>query len=63
MCPFFQCVQVPLDGIPLLYCATHITQLGVVCKLVEGTLYPTVCIVDKGDDLSKISTYPKMDPW
>ncbi|RMC07194.1 hypothetical protein DUI87_16650 [Hirundo rustica rustica] len=33
--------QVPLDGIPPLQRANH-TQLGVICKLAEGALDPTV---------------------
>ena len=40
-------VQVPLDGIPSLQCVDHTTQLGVVSKLSEGVLNPTVRVIDK----------------
>ncbi|KAJ7404575.1 hypothetical protein WISP_144716 [Willisornis vidua] len=32
-------VQVPLNGIPLLMCVNHTTQLGVIGKLVKDTLF------------------------
>ncbi|KAM6384895.1 dTDP-D-glucose 4,6-dehydratase isoform 4-T5 [Alca torda] len=40
-------VQVPLDGIPSLQHVDRATQLGVVGKLAEGTLNPTVHVTDK----------------
>ena len=55
--PPLELVQVPLDGIPSLRRVYHTTQLGVVCKLAEGALNPTM-------SLMKIlkSTGPNMDP-
>ena len=40
-------VKVPLDGMPSLHCVNHITQLGVICKLAEGSLNLTVHVADK----------------
>ena len=42
MGPHFELVQVPVDGIPSLRCVERTTQLGVVCKLAEDGLNPTV---------------------
>ena len=55
--PVLQLVQVPLDGIPSLWCASCTTQPGAVCKLAEGAL-------DLAMSLMKIlnSTGPRMDP-
>ncbi|PKU31194.1 rna-directed dna polymerase from mobile element jockey- hypothetical protein [Limosa lapponica baueri] len=50
-------VQVPLDGIPSLKHVSHITQLGVICKLAEGALDPIVCVID--EDLN--SAAPSID--
>ncbi|KAK4831203.1 hypothetical protein QYF61_016040 [Mycteria americana] len=47
MGPLLQLVQVPLDGIPSLRRVNHTTQLGVACKLAEGALDPTVCVIDE----------------
>ncbi|KAK4825361.1 hypothetical protein QYF61_026880 [Mycteria americana] len=44
----FQLVQVPLDGILSLKHVNHTTQLGIVCKLAEGALDPTVYVTDEG---------------
>ncbi|KAK4831319.1 hypothetical protein QYF61_016808 [Mycteria americana] len=41
-------VKVPLDGIPSLQCVDCTTQLGVIGKLAEGALNPTVHVTDKG---------------
>jgi len=38
-------VQVPLDGIPSLKCVNCTTQLGVVDKLAEGALNPTMSLM------------------
>ena len=38
-------VKVPLDGIPSLKCVNCTTQCGVICKLAEGAVDPTV--IDK----------------
>ncbi|KAK4828488.1 hypothetical protein QYF61_026759 [Mycteria americana] len=40
-------VKVPLDGIPSLQRVDHTTQLGVIGKLAEGALNPTVHVADK----------------
>ena len=40
-------VQVPLDGIASLTHVDHTTQLGVICRLAEGALHPTVYIIDE----------------
>ena len=47
MCPLFEPVQVPLDDIPSFYCTDHTTRVHVISKLAEGTLNPTVYVVDK----------------
>ncbi|KAK4828118.1 hypothetical protein QYF61_023916 [Mycteria americana] len=47
MGPLFKLVQVPLDGIPSLGHVNHTIQLGVVCKLAEGALDPTVYVIDE----------------
>ncbi|KAK4826501.1 hypothetical protein QYF61_009574 [Mycteria americana] len=47
MGPLLELVQVPLDGIPSLRHVNHTTQLGVVCKLAEGALNPTVHVIDE----------------
>ena len=36
-------VQVSLNHNPFLWCINGTTQLGVVCKLVEGALNPNHC--------------------
>ncbi|GAB0180669.1 cAMP-dependent protein kinase inhibitor alpha [Grus japonensis] len=40
-------VQVPLDGILSLRHVNHTTQLGVICKLAESALNPTVHVTDE----------------
>ena len=57
MGPLFRLVQVPLDGIPSLGHVNRTTQLGVIHKLAEGALDPTM-------SLMKIlnSTGPNADP-
>jgi len=45
--PPFQLVQVPLYSILSLQCGDGTTQLGIIGKLFEGALYPTVHVVDK----------------
>lgn len=47
MCPLFEPVQVPLDHIPSFHYAICATHLGVINKLVKGTLDPTNYAVDK----------------
>ncbi|KAK4824038.1 hypothetical protein QYF61_009629 [Mycteria americana] len=42
MDPLLKLVKVPLDGIPSFKCINCTTQLGVMCKFVEGALDPTV---------------------
>jgi len=45
--PLFELVQVPLDGIPSLRHVDCTPQLGVICKLAEGAVDPTVHIIDE----------------
>ena len=47
MCPVLKCVPVPLDGVPPFYCVGCTAQLGVISKLGEGALNPTVYVIDK----------------
>ncbi|KAK4829736.1 hypothetical protein QYF61_006445 [Mycteria americana] len=47
MGPLLKFVQVPLDGILSLRHVNRTTQLGVVFKLAEGALDPTVCVIDE----------------
>ncbi|KAK4827038.1 hypothetical protein QYF61_013222 [Mycteria americana] len=47
MGPLLEFAQVPLDGIPSLRCVNCTTQLGVVHKLAEGALDPTVYVIDE----------------
>ncbi|KAK4816210.1 hypothetical protein QYF61_013448, partial [Mycteria americana] len=47
MGPLLELVQVPLDGIPLLRCVNLTTQLGVICKLADSALDPTVYVIDE----------------
>ncbi|KAK4825808.1 hypothetical protein QYF61_002413 [Mycteria americana] len=47
MGPLLQLVQVPLDGIPSLRPVNRSTQLGVICKLAEGALDPSVYVTDE----------------
>ncbi|KAK4805639.1 hypothetical protein QYF61_022397 [Mycteria americana] len=46
MGPILKLVQVPLDGIPSLRRVNHTSQHSVVCKLAEGALNPSVCVID-----------------
>jgi len=45
--PPLQPVKVPLDGVPSLQSVNPTTQLGVVSRLAEGALSPTVHVADK----------------
>jgi len=45
--PPLQSVKVPLNGIPSLQRVNHTTQLGVVSRLAEGALSPTVHVTNK----------------
>ncbi|KAK4810201.1 hypothetical protein QYF61_011795 [Mycteria americana] len=45
--PLLKIVQVPLDGIPSLRRVNHTTQVGVVCRLAEGALDPSVYVIDE----------------
>ena len=40
-------LKVPLDGIPFPLGVKCTTQLGVICKLAEGALDPTVHVTDE----------------
>ncbi|KAK4816170.1 hypothetical protein QYF61_011552 [Mycteria americana] len=56
MGPLLELVQVPLDGIPSLRRVNLTTQLGVICKLAEGALNPTVYVIDE-DSKQNCSQY------
>jgi len=43
----FKFVHVPLDGIPSFCHISCTTQLGVISRLAEGALDPTVHVTDK----------------
>ena len=45
--PSIQSVQTPLQSLPTLEQINNPTQLGVVCKLIEGVLAPIIQIIDK----------------
>ncbi|KAK4826718.1 LOW QUALITY PROTEIN: hypothetical protein QYF61_010933 [Mycteria americana] len=45
--PLLQLVQVPLDDIPSFWHVSCPTQLGVICKLVEGALDLAVNVIDE----------------
>jgi len=45
--PLLQPVQVTLDGILSLRHVNCTSQLGVTCKLAEGTLNPTMYVTDE----------------
>ncbi|KAK4810059.1 hypothetical protein QYF61_007223 [Mycteria americana] len=45
--PSIQPVQVPLQSLPTLQQINTPTQLGVICKLIEGALNPLIQIIDK----------------
>ncbi|KAK4816335.1 hypothetical protein QYF61_015019, partial [Mycteria americana] len=65
MGPLLQLVQVPLDGMPSLRRVSHTTQPGVICKLAEGALDPTVCVIDEDikwfrDDRIRIERMEKL---
>ncbi|KAK4816734.1 hypothetical protein QYF61_022286 [Mycteria americana] len=47
MGPLLNPVKIPLNGIPSPRHVNHTTQLGVICKLAEGTLDPTVYVIDE----------------
>ncbi|KAK4815356.1 hypothetical protein QYF61_001344 [Mycteria americana] len=47
MDPLLELVQVPLNGILSLRRVNRTTQLGVICKLAEGALNPTVSVIDE----------------
>ncbi|KAK4808976.1 hypothetical protein QYF61_015210 [Mycteria americana] len=47
MGPLLKPVKVALDGIPSLLRINCTTELGVICKLAEGALNPTIYITDE----------------
>ncbi|KAK4829697.1 hypothetical protein QYF61_006072 [Mycteria americana] len=47
MDPLLKLVKAPLDGLLSLSHVNCITQLGVICKLAEGALNPTVYVIDE----------------
>ncbi|RMC21736.1 hypothetical protein DUI87_02605 [Hirundo rustica rustica] len=46
-CMLLAYVQVSLDGIPSFCCVSCTTQLRVICKLAEGALDLTLCVIDE----------------
>lgn len=52
MDPPLKLVQAPLDGIPSSYCVNSTTQLGDVHKFCEGTISPTVYVVEAAPRLN-----------
>ncbi|GAB0185610.1 mitochondrial enolase superfamily member 1 [Grus japonensis] len=51
MCPLLEPVQVPPDSLLSLRHVKHTTQLGIVCKLAESALNPTVYVI--GEDIKQ----------
>jgi len=51
MGPILKPVGVPVDGILSIWCVDRIPQLGVISKLAEGALDPTVNVI--GEDLKE----------
>lgn len=47
MCLLLEPVQVHLDSFPTFSLVSGTTHLGVICKLVEGSLNSTVYVVEK----------------
>lgn len=47
MCPPLKLVKVPVDGNPSLHCVDCFTQLGVINKLAEDMLNPTLHVTGK----------------
>jgi len=45
--PSIQSVQNPLQGLPTFKQIDTPTQLGVICKLTEGSLDPFIQVIDK----------------
>ena len=45
--PLSKLVQVPLDGMRSLRYVDRIIQLGMICRLAEGVVDPTVCVTDE----------------
>ncbi|KAK4829612.1 hypothetical protein QYF61_005739 [Mycteria americana] len=51
-------VKVPLDGIPSFQHVDYTTELGVIGKLSEGALNPTVHVADKDVNIASPNTNP-----
>jgi len=47
MCPLLKHALILLDDVSPFYCVSYATQLGVISKLSEGILNPTVYVTDK----------------
>ena len=45
--PPLQLLQVPLHGIPSFWCVNCIAQFGTSCKVLEGALNPTPCVINE----------------
>ena len=61
MGPILQPVQVPLDGLPSLRCIDHTTQLGVICKLAEGSLDAIIYVIDEDVEEHRSQDQPLRD--
>ncbi|CAN0123198.1 unnamed protein product, partial [Bubo scandiacus] len=59
--PPLELVQVPLDDIPSLRHVNSTTQLGVIFKLVEGALNPTVYVID--EDIEQYWSHSQGSPF
>ena len=53
--PLLKPVQVPLNGIPSLWCDDCSPQFGVISKLAEGALHSTISVT--GDDIKDFWTH------
>ncbi|KAK4832039.1 hypothetical protein QYF61_020554 [Mycteria americana] len=45
--PLLQPVEVPLNGSTVIWCISHSSQFGVICKLAESTLYPVIQMINE----------------
>jgi len=48
--PFLQPVKVSLDGIPSLQHTSYTAELGVIHRLAEDALSPTICVINEDND-------------
>ena len=60
MLSLFESVQVPLDVFPSFFCMNCTTQIGVISKLAEGAINPTVYITDKDPTLRIVQFFDSL---